>query len=99
MKTHRKRLVAWGACLTLGVVVVGPWWTSRVRANPTGQTAATVRQAPVGQRLGSRPGEKGATYYALEGQTARVTMRFADAVAVAERTFEGDLTATVSDGA
>jgi len=99
MKTHRKRLVAWGVCLTLGVLVVGPWWTSRVRANPTGQTAPMVRQAPIGQRLGSRPGEKGATYYALEGQTARVTMRFADAVAVAERTFEGDLTTTLSDAA
>jgi hypothetical protein len=99
MTTHRKRLIAWVACLTLGVLVAAPWWTTRVRANPTGQTAPAVRQAPIGQRLGSHPGEKGATYYALEGQTARVTMRFADAVAVAERTFEGDLSTTLSDAA
>ena len=99
MKTHRKRLIAWGVCLTLGVLVVGPWWTTRVRANPTGQTAPAVRQAPIGQRLGSRAGEKGATYYALEAQTARLTMRFADAVAVGERTFEGDLVTTLSDAA
>jgi hypothetical protein len=99
MKTHRKRLIGWGVCLTLGVLVAAPWWTTRVRANPTGQTAPAVRQAPIGQRLGSRPGEKGATYYALEAQTSRVTMRFADAVAVAERTFEGDLATTLSDAA
>jgi hypothetical protein len=71
MKTSRERLIAWGVCLTLSVLLVGPWWTTRVRANPGGQTAPTVRQAPVGQRLGSRPGERGATYYALEAQTAR----------------------------
>src|SRR4029079_14091354 len=92
-------LMAGGWCLTIGVLVVGPWWTTRVRANPGGQTAPTVRQATIGQRLGSRPGEKGATYYALEAQTARVTMRFADAVAVGERTFEGDLMTRLSDTA
>ena len=97
MKTNRKRLIACGVCLMFGVVLAGPWWTARLRANPTAQSGPTVRPAPVGQRLGTRPGEKGATYYALEAQTTRVTMRFADAVAVAERTFEGDLVTKLHD--
>src|SRR6266496_502037 len=85
MKRNRKRLIVCGVSLILGVLLTGPWWTARLRANPTAQSGPTVRPAPVGQRLGTRPGEKGATYYALEAQTTRLTTRFADAVAVAER--------------
>jgi len=97
MKMHRKQLIAFGTCLTLGVVLAGPWWTARLRANPTPQSGSAVRPAPVGKRLASKPGEKGATYYALEGQAARLTMRFADATAVAERTFEGDVVTKLND--
>ena len=49
-----------------------------------------------GERLAGNPGEKGATYYAIEGRTSRSTTRFRDGhVAVTERGTIGDLTAMV----
>jgi len=97
MKIHRKRLIAFGVCLTLGVLLPAPWWTARLRANPPVQGAQAVRVAPAGKRLAGKPGEKGATYYALEAQTMRLTTRFGDAVAIAERTFDGDLVTKLND--
>jgi hypothetical protein len=97
MKIHRGKLIAFGLSLTLGVMLPAPWWTARLRANPPAQGGPSVRLAPVGKRLAGKPGEKGATYYALEAQATRLTMRFADAVAVAERTFDGDLVTKLND--
>jgi hypothetical protein len=97
MKRHRKSLIAFGVCLTLGVILPAPWRTAQLRANPQAQGGPPVRVAPVGKRLAGKPGEKGATYYALEAQATRLTMRFADAVTVAERTFEGDVVTKLND--
>jgi hypothetical protein len=97
MKMHRKKLIAFGVCLALGTVLPAPWRTAPLRANPPAQSGSAVRPAPAGQRLPGKPGEKGATYYALEGQVTRLTMRFGDAVAVAERTFEGNVVTKLND--
>ena len=70
-------------------------------ATSTSQAAATVetavRTVPSGQRMGAALGQKGATYYWLEGQTARITTRYRDATAVAERSPDGDLNSRVTD--
>jgi hypothetical protein len=42
-------------------------------------------------------GDRGATYHALERQALRVTTRFADAVAVADRTPDGKLSTRLTD--
>jgi len=57
-----------------------------------------VRIIPNGQRAGATPGQKGATYYALEGQATKVTTMFADGTtATAERSFDGDIVASLRD--
>jgi hypothetical protein len=43
--------------------------------------------------------DRGATYHWLEGQAVRVTTRFNDAIAVAERDASGDLKTRLTDGA
>src|SRR4029077_17288258 len=61
-------------------------------AGQPSQKSAAVRIVPAGQRAGGNPGQKGATYYALEGQTKRLTTSFADGTkAVAERAVDGNL--------
>jgi hypothetical protein len=64
-----------------------------------GQKAApsAVRPAPAGMRAGASPGQKGTTYYSFEGQAVRQTARFADATAVTERGFDGDLQTRLVD--
>jgi hypothetical protein len=97
MRRHHKVLLVIGVFAMMGMAIPGPWRAASLRANPPAQGTTAVRPAPVGQRLAGNPGQRGATYYALEGQASRVTTRFADAIAVAERTFEGDLTTQLSD--
>jgi len=95
--TLRKLLVASLGLLTLSIVVPGPWREAALRAMPPVQGSGPVRTVPAGQRLSTNPGQKGATYYSLEGQTTRLTTRFADTVVVAERGFDGGLHAKVYD--
>ncbi len=62
------------------------------------QRSDAVRVVPNGQRAGSTPGQKGATYYALEGQSTRVTTAFADgSTAEAIRASDGDIVTTLRD--
>ena len=57
-----------------------------------------VKVVPGGQKQAGDPGQKGATYYALESQTLRLTTKFRDGhQAVAERGFTGNVQATVHD--
>jgi hypothetical protein len=57
-----------------------------------------VKVVPNGTAIGGNPGEKGATYYALEGQTTRFTTRFLDGTkAVAERSSDGNIQAKLED--
>lgn len=59
----------------------------------TAQKSDAVRIVPNGQSASGTPGQKGATYYALERQSARVTTEFLDGnVAIAERGLDGDIT-------
>lgn len=59
----------------------------------TAQTSDAVRIAPSGQAAAGTPGQRGATYYALERQTTRVTTEFLDGnIAIAERSLDDDIT-------
>jgi hypothetical protein len=57
-----------------------------------------VKLVAPGQPIGGKAGQKGATYYGLEGQTRRFTTVFLDGTkAVAERGAEGDVLSTLHD--
>lgn len=59
----------------------------------TAQKSDVVRVVPSGQSAAGTPGQKGATYYALERQATRVTTEFLDGnIAIAERSLDGDIT-------
>ncbi len=68
-----------------------------LRASDTGAPVRILSSSDA--RLTRRaPGRKGATYYALEGQTARLRMRFGDgSVAVAERGIDGSSVSELKD--
>ena len=69
-------------------------------AQAKGQGSAAVQIVPAGQKQVGNPGEKGATYYALEAQTTRLTTRFRDGhAAVTERGLVGDVRTTLRDQA
>jgi hypothetical protein len=58
----------------------------------TAQRTDAVRVVPNGRSAAGTPGQKGATYYALERQSARVTTEFLDGhTAIAERSLDGDI--------
>ena len=85
-----------GAAAVLVMVAGALWWprTSAVVA----QGNAAVQLVPGGQKRMGNPGEKGATYYALEAQTSRLTTRFRDGhVAVAERSLTGEVRTALHD--
>lgn len=87
-----------GAAAALAMVGGVLWWprTGAVVA----QGEADVQLVPGGQKRMGNPGEKGATYYALEAQTSRMTTRFRDGhVAVAERSLTGAVRTTLHDRA
>lgn len=57
-----------------------------------------VKIVPNRRAVDANPGEKGATYYALEGQTRRFTTRFLDgSKAVAERSADGNIQTKLED--
>lgn len=90
-----KKWITVAAALCLALLVF-----ERVKAYtlPQTQRGDEVRIVPNGQRAGATPGQKGATYFALEGQSTRVTTTFADGMtAAAERTFDGDIITTLRD--
>jgi hypothetical protein len=95
---HSRTLVVCAAAVVIGALSPVPWRLVTVRALPQASTGSNqVQAAPAGQRFGAKPGERGATFYAFEGQAVRVTSRFADATVVADRMFDGDLQARVAD--
>jgi hypothetical protein len=94
----------WFTC-ALVVLVAGvvAWPKSSMVVTGAAQAAAQnntpVQLVPGGQRQAGNPGEKGATYDALEAQTTRLTTKFHDGrVAVAERGLTGEVTTTLRDG-
>src|ERR1700704_2086920 len=91
--TLRQRL--WMAAL---VAVAGVAWRLTLVAGQPSPKSASVRIVQAGQPSGGSPGKKGATYYALEGQTTRLTTSFVDGTkAVAERSVDGNLGTRLED--
>jgi hypothetical protein len=82
------------SAVVIASVTALPLWRPAVDA--AGNAPQPVRIAPAGQKYGAKPGTRGATDEALERQIVRQTTRFADAVAVAERTLDGDIQATLT---
>src|SRR6476660_9111725 len=62
-----------------------------------GQTVRALSPSEVKSPATLAPGDRGATFYWLEGSAARVTARFADAVAIAERGADGALRTRLLD--
>lgn len=96
MSVPRKRLFATFVLLALAGSAGSVW---RVRA----QDAPAPRQVPVQTFKDRIPpesvtsGDRGATYHSLEREAARVTTRFADAVAIADRIVDGQLSTRLTD--
>jgi len=97
-----KRLVPIAAIgVVIGAVAAGRAATAGFGGDGLSQSGAssttTVRTVPPGTRLAGDPGKKGDTYYWIEGQTIRSTIRFGDTVVVADRRGDGKLHAKVTD--
>jgi hypothetical protein len=93
VNTHRKVMIGFG--LLTAAIAVPAWRAQPLRASQP--VPGAVRTAPAGVRLGGKPGQKGETYYSFEGQSVRHTTRYIDAIAVAERSVEGDFVTRLSD--
>ncbi len=88
----------WLAVVVLVVVSGALAWPRSRSLAAAAQRKAPVRVVPPGNKQMGNPGEKGATYYALEAKTTRLTTRFRDGhVAVTERGLIGDVSTTVRD--
>jgi hypothetical protein len=88
----------WLSVVVVVVVSGALAWARSSTVVGAAQGNAAVQMIPAGQKQAGSPGEKGATYYALESQTTRLTTRFRDGhVAVAERGLIGDVTTTLRD--
>lgn len=99
--TRRKWAVG-GLLVMTGLVIVGSSTLKGSRpiasAALGAQASSAVRLVPGGTRAGARPGEKGATYYALEMQSTRVTTEFHDGtMGIADRDIDGTIKATLKD--
>jgi len=96
---RRSAAAKWiGAAAALVTVAAVLWWPKTTAVVAQGNAAAQM--VPGGQKRVGNPGEKGATYYALEAQTSRLTTRFRDGhVAVAERSMTGGVRAALHDRA
>lgn len=94
----KRWLAGSGAILVLGALA---WPKSETAVGAVPAPAQTpVQIVSPGQKQVGSPGEKGATYYALEAQTSRLTTRFRDGhAAVVERGLVGDVRATLRDQA
>ncbi|MCU1384876.1 MAG: hypothetical protein JWL71_3573 [Acidobacteria bacterium] len=80
--------------LVIGLVV----WQKAGPVVKAAQASPAVKMISPGQQPIGHPGEKGATYYAIEAQTTRLTMTFRDGhVAVADRGLVGGVRATIRD--
>jgi len=62
-----------------------------------GGQVQTVRTLPPGTRVAGDPGKRGDTYYWIEAQTVRSTLRVGDTLVVSDRRGDGKLHAKVTD--
>jgi hypothetical protein len=86
---------------SIAVLVTGSLvWSRSSAVVGAAQGSAAVQIIPGGQKQAGNPGEKGATYYALETQTKRLTTKFKDGhTAVAERGLVGEVETRLHDQA
>jgi hypothetical protein len=90
----------WFVCALVAVVGAGAAWPKSAAVVGAAQGNAAVQMVPAGQKQVGKPGEKGATYYALEAATTRLTTKFRDGhVAVTERGLIGDVQTILRDEA
>jgi hypothetical protein len=97
MSVPRKRLFATFVLLVLLAGSAGSVWRLRAQNAPA---AGKVPVQTFKDRIPAAPvtnGDRGATYHALEREATRVTTRFADAIAVADRTLDGQLSTRLTD--
>ena len=88
------------AFLVVGLAAGASMWAKVNPVAHAAQGSPAVQIIPAGQKAMGKPGEKGATYYALEAQTSRLTTKFRDGhVAVTERGLIGDVRTTLRDQA
>ena len=88
----------WLTCSVVVLVLGALAWPKSNSVVGAAQGSVPVQIVPAGHRQVGNPGAKGATYYALEAQTTRLTTRFRDGhVAVTERGLIGDVSTTVRD--
>jgi len=87
------------AAIGLIVTMVGVRRTATAEVRSAAAQAGTpaVKTMPPGTRLSSDPGKKGDTYYWLESQATRSTIRFGETLVVADRGNDGKLHAKVTD--
>ncbi len=85
----------------IAILGAGGWsWSGTRAVVGAEQGNAPVQIVPPGQKQVGNPGEKGATYYALEAQTTRLTTTFKDGhAAVAERGLVGEVRTILRDQA
>ena len=90
----------WLAFLAVVLVTGALAWPKSSSVVGAAQGNVAVQMIPGGQKQVGNPGEKGATYYALEAQSRQVKTTFHDGhVATSERGFSGTVTTTVHDSA
>ena len=92
----------WLTCSVAALVLGAFAWSNAgavVGAAPPPRNVQ-VQIIPPGQRQAGKPGQKGATYYALEAQTKQMKTTFHDGhVAISERGFSGIVSTTLHDAA
>jgi hypothetical protein len=85
------------ASAAVAMVAVATLSLRAARTPAQSASAVRVETIPPAQQAIVPPGQKGATYYWLESQTKKLTTRFAEATATAERDVYGKLSTTLRD--
>lgn len=97
MSAPRKRLFATFLLLAVLVGSAGSMWRVRAHNSTAARPMAVQTLKDRIQPPSITTGDRGVTYHSLERQATRVTTRFADAVAVADRTLDGQLSTHLTD--
>jgi len=97
-RVRRRRIVVL-LCLTMMIASAGSIWRPSAQSpsgDPPDQAGAI---SPTGPRADRDPSDRGATYEWLEGRATRVTIKFPEVTAMAERGSDGDLKTRLMDAA
>ncbi|HVC20339.1 MAG TPA: hypothetical protein VNE16_09690 [Vicinamibacterales bacterium] len=100
MKTQRMLRFAGLAVATLAVAAVvasGKQEPAESAVSSGRRVVRMLTSKDLGAANALAPGDRGATYYWLEGRASRVTVRYPDAIAISERGADGALRTRLSD--